>query len=106
VTVPEEAPVVLPRPMPARGSLFRSRLALAASVALLLAGGWMLSGSFAELNTAPIPSLNQGEATNVKLWIEERNGRAVIRVRAQQPDAEKPADRKIVDDFNEQLPKP
>jgi hypothetical protein len=45
---PEEAEVIV-RPMPrARRPIWGSRLALAASVALLLAGGWMLSGSFSD----------------------------------------------------------
>jgi hypothetical protein len=45
---PAEAPTVLPFPAPgARRPIFgRSRLALAASVALLIAGLWFLSGKF------------------------------------------------------------
>jgi len=45
---PEEAEVIV-RPMPrARNPIWGSRLALAASVAILLAGGWLLSGSFSD----------------------------------------------------------
>src|SRR5687767_213080 len=44
----EEAEVVLHRKTPRR-PIWGSRLALAASVAVLLAGGWMLSGSFLDL---------------------------------------------------------
>lgn len=43
--VPEERPVILTLPK-ARKSLLHSRLALAASVALFLAGPWLISGSF------------------------------------------------------------
>jgi hypothetical protein len=43
--VPEETPVIF-RPAPVRRSSFRSRLALAASVALLIAGAWLLGDSF------------------------------------------------------------
>jgi hypothetical protein len=43
--VPDETPVIL-RPTPVRQSFFRSRMALAASVALLIAGAWLLGDSF------------------------------------------------------------
>jgi hypothetical protein len=50
---PDEQPMILPlparKPRPRRSS-WRSRLALAAAVALLLAGGWFLSGKFAGLS--------------------------------------------------------
>lgn len=46
--LPEDTPVLL-RPAPARKQpFFRSRLALAASVALLISGSWLLSDSFKE----------------------------------------------------------
>jgi hypothetical protein len=45
---PEEAEVIVRRRPPTRKPVWGSRLALAASVALLLAGGWRLSGSFQE----------------------------------------------------------
>ncbi|HKB38519.1 MAG TPA: hypothetical protein VKD72_18900 [Gemmataceae bacterium] len=50
---PDEQPTILPlparKPRPRR-SAWRSRLALAAAIALLLAGGWFLSGKFAGLS--------------------------------------------------------
>src|SRR5438046_2941308 len=49
--LPEETPVIL-RPAPARKSFFRSRLALAASVALLISGSWLLSDSFKDAPTS------------------------------------------------------
>jgi hypothetical protein len=108
VTVPEEAPTVLRRPMPAHSSLFRSRLALAASVALLLVGPWMLSGSFKELNTPP--DTTELEATNIKVnWgiVRTKEGGAAVKVWAEkQSDNAKPPDKKFMDDVNEQLPKP
>jgi hypothetical protein len=51
--MPDEQPKTLPlparKPMPRRSS-WPSRFALAASVALLLAGGWFLSGKFAAIS--------------------------------------------------------
>jgi len=64
--VPEEAPVILrPRPVQTRRSSFRSRLALAASVALLISGSWLLSGSFKETpaNGKSDVSVSTGTAT-------------------------------------------
>jgi len=53
--VPDEQPQSLPlstrKPMQ-RGSALRSRFALAASVALLLIGGWFLSGKFEDVSGA------------------------------------------------------
>src|SRR5262245_15171542 len=53
LTIPDEQPRTLPlparKPMPRRSS-WRSRFALAASIALLLAGGWFLSGKFAGIS--------------------------------------------------------
>jgi hypothetical protein len=47
--LPDEQPRTLPLPSPRRRSILRSRLALAASIALLLAGAWFLSGEFASI---------------------------------------------------------
>jgi hypothetical protein len=49
---PEELSPLTVSPLPRRRhSLWNSRYALAASVALLLAGGWLLSGRFQDLGT-------------------------------------------------------
>jgi len=59
----EETPVIL-RPAPARKSSLRSRLALAASVALLVSGPWFLSDSFHRTasNRPTFRSLTEGSA--------------------------------------------
>jgi len=106
-TIPEEAPRILPRPMPARGSLFRSRLALAASVAVLLVVPWMLSGSFKELTGGSGPNIERGSATKIDVWNEVMpNGTSVIKIKAEEvPDNNnKPADKKITDDARDMLP--
>ncbi|MBI1913273.1 MAG: hypothetical protein HYS12_00720 [Planctomycetes bacterium] len=67
--VPDEQPRSLPlspRKPARRWSASRSRFALAASVALLLIGGWFLSGKFADVSelggsfTRPIADTDQG----------------------------------------------
>jgi hypothetical protein len=64
---PAEPPLVLPFPAaPARRPLFtRSRLALAASVALLLGGVWSLSGKFGSSPSEPSgPTFMDSSATH------------------------------------------
>jgi hypothetical protein len=76
--VPEVAPVLpmKPRAMPSRRPLFRSRLALAASVALFLLGSWLLSGSFSQLtNDGPSPvSPSAKKHNHFKVRYEVRDG--------------------------------
>src|SRR5262245_26796246 len=63
----EEANVILRRTPPRRRPLWSSRLALAASVAVLLTAGWMLSGSFQTLDTdGPEATLTSDTAQRVK----------------------------------------
>jgi hypothetical protein len=65
----------------------------------------MLSGSFSELSSDRIPSMDSSEANRNILVVPNivvKKNRAVIEIRAR----EQPADKKLVDDFNEQLPKP
>jgi hypothetical protein len=64
----DEPPALLPLRPAGRASLFRSRLALAASVALLLAGPWMLAGRFGhERHAAPGVGPFDGNARREKL---------------------------------------
>jgi hypothetical protein len=84
---PEEADVIArPASLPRR-SPWNSRFALAASVALMLAGGWMLSGSFKQLGPeGPAPSLSDGTA-------DRDDGKAFKKVKSsmsleQQPSGE------------------
>jgi len=103
VVVPEEAPELLPLPMPARRSLFRSRLALAASVALLLVGPWMLSDSFTKLDRGSTPSIDGGSASRLTTEIEALpGGGSRIRINAYEGT---PAEKKIMDDINNMLDK-
>ena len=108
VTVPDEAPARGPRLMPARRSLFRSRLALAASVALLVVGLGLLSGSFTQLTNGSAPSIDEGSASRIGAEIEVLpTGTSRIRINvSEMREKEKPAEKKIVDDANELLPKP
>lgn len=101
----EDTSRLLPLRMPTRKSLFRSRLALAASVAFLLAGPWLLSGSFKQLKPeSAIPSLEAGSAS--KAFIEVLpDGTSVYRIEMKQ-GAKKPAEKKsLVDDMDDLLPK-
>jgi hypothetical protein len=104
-TIPEEAPRILPQPMPARRSLFRSRLALAASVAILLVAPWMLSGSFKELTGGSSPNIERsGSAIKLSPWLEvDRNGKGLIHIRAEEASDEKATDKKISDDVKDIL---
>jgi len=63
--IPDEQPQTLPLPARkpfSRWSAVRSRLALAASIALLLAGGWFLSGKFEDVSGSGDASYNRPEA--------------------------------------------
>ena len=91
--------------MPARRSLFRSRLALAASVAVLLVAPWMLSGSFKELTGGPSPNLEGGSATNIKIGtgiLSTKEGDRII-IKAEEVPEEKSTDKKISDDVKDML---
>jgi hypothetical protein len=86
----EEAPVVLSRPVssrPAR-SLFRSRMALAASVALFLGLPWLISDSFKTLISDEPAAVSPTEGTadrsilmKTQLQVQP-NGEAGIRIDA------------------------
>jgi hypothetical protein len=57
------SPSVLPFVPPQRSSALRRRLALAASVAVLAAGGWLLSGKFVDRTAVAEPEIRiQGSA--------------------------------------------
>jgi len=63
----EEVAVILRHQPAPRKPFWTSRLALAASVAVLLAGGWMLSGTFHDVSKdGPEGHINDGTATRVK----------------------------------------
>ncbi len=85
--VGEEAPAILTRP--AR-SLFRSRLALAASVAFLLGIPWVISDSFNSLTSdvSPAVSLGTGSADrSIKLQTslqQQPNGEVILRIDARE----------------------
>jgi hypothetical protein len=53
-------PMPASRPEPPRRFVFGSRLALAASVALLMLCGWLLSGRFATPTVPTLPSVGPG----------------------------------------------
>jgi len=85
--VVEEAPAVLSRPMSARPSrsLFRSRMALAASVAFLLGIPWLISDSFRSLmpDDSGVVSFEKSAATRIRLsapTLEQRPDGTVIRI--------------------------
>jgi hypothetical protein len=85
--VVEEAPVILSRPAPARQghSLFRSRLALAASVALFLGLPWLIGDSFKALmsDDSAIVSPEGTADRSIKLdtsFPVQPNGEAGIRI--------------------------
>ena len=92
--VVEETPVVLSRPVTARPrSLFRSRMALAASVALLLGIPWLISDSFKSdtVDSAASITLPDGTADrSIKLETHiqmQPNGEAGIRIDAHEGPA-------------------
>jgi len=98
--VPEEPPALLP--MPARKSLFRSRLALAASVAFLLVGPWMLSGSFKELTKESPKGGGASASKNVHLGDPSFELQPDGTIKVQMHG--KPVPKKPVDDMNTLLP--
>jgi hypothetical protein len=111
LSLPDEGPVVLPKPMPVRRSLFRSRLALAASVAFLLAGPWFLSDSFKQLTNKSVPSLDQGTAHKgiiMDTYLKDTPDGVGIRIDARyggvQEAPGKPMGKKIADDVKDMLP--
>jgi hypothetical protein len=100
--VPEETPAVLPLPMPARKSLFRSRLALVASVAFLLVGPWLLSGSFKELTIDRSRAGSGAASKNVHLGDPSFELQPDGTIKVQMHG--RPVPRKPVDDMNNLLP--
>jgi len=93
--VVEEAPVVLSRPASARSArtLFRSRMALAASVAFLLGIPWLISDSFKSVmpDDAALVAPTDGTADrSIKLETElqvQPNGETGIRINAHEGPA-------------------
>ena len=71
------------RPAPARGSLFRSRLALAASIALLIGGSLMLGGNAPDgrssRNNVFVPT-DRGDATKtpIRIRLDAKSGETLI----------------------------
>jgi len=90
--VVEEAPAVLSRPMSARPSrsLFRSRMALAASVAFLLGIPWLISDSFRSVVSDDSTMVSPTEGTadrSIKLETHiqmQPNGEAGLRIDAKE----------------------
>lgn len=85
--LPDEQPSLpLPAPKPAHRPAWRSRFALAASVALLLGGFGLLGGKFKD-TTAPrssVMDMNDGGATKPRIRSEaievDRSGQTKIRI--------------------------
>jgi len=72
--IANEQPKTLPaRKLSSRWSAVRSRLALAASIALLLAGGWFLSGKFEDVSGSGGSYMNEGADTRGGHFKREKN---------------------------------
>jgi hypothetical protein len=105
---PEEAPATLPLPERKRRSFPRSRFALAASIAILLTGGWLLSGSLKDgPGNGTVKQPTNGEATLPRVrdlrLVQPRDGSTEIRMILDQvPQQPKKVDAR--DQLNDQLP--
>lgn len=85
--LPDEQPSLpLPAPKPQRRSAWRSRFALAASVALLLGGFGVLGGKFKDISTprSARPDTHNGDAKKRPIWREgievDQSGQSKFRI--------------------------
>jgi hypothetical protein len=91
--IEEEQPAILARPLASRRSqpLFRSRLALAASVAFLLALPWLIADSFQavtpDASDVPLTGVSANRDVKYKTTLEvQRSGETGIRIEMRLPD--------------------